>query len=188
MKSTLKRNIKALQNALIYTKEAIARLLGVTVKSITRTMVWWSGFWILIKGRSPRLYKKSLFDKHFANFRKQAATAYTVIKTSANRYLVTPASPPADNSATTEGGTEGGTEGDTETSCYNVWDRGRDNQVKYSCGCRDFVALSQAFKAPACKHIYAVLATQGFGTLKEALDANKALDTAALEAKLAIGL
>jgi len=169
MKTTLTPNRKALQDALIYTKEAIARLLGVTVKSITRTMVWWSGFWILIKGRSPRLYKKSLFDKHFANFRKQAATNYTVSKTDSSTYKVTPiAQDPA-----------------TEyRKSYLILSVAPKGLLKYTCGCQDYRTLSEAFKAPACKHIYAVLATQGFGSLKEAIDAN----TAALEAKLAIGL
>jgi hypothetical protein len=173
MKTTLKRDLKALQNALIYTKEAIARLLGVTVKSITRTMVWWSGFWILIKGRSPRLYKKSLFDKHFANFRKQAATNYTVSKTDSSTYKVTPIAqePPAEY-----------------TKSYLVLSAAPKGLLRYTCGCTDFKRLSEAFRAPACKHIYAVLATQGFGSLKEAIDSNKAIDTAALEAKLAIGL
>ena len=173
MKTTLKPNRKALQNALIYTKEAIARLLGVTVKSITRTMVWWSGFWILIKGRSPRLYKKSLFDKHFANFRKQAATNYTVVKTDSSTYKVTPI---AEDPAT------------EYRKSYLILSVAPKGLLKYTCGCTDFKMLSEAFKAPACKHIYAVLATQGFGSLKEAIDSNKALDTAALEAKLAIGL
>jgi len=169
MKTTLKPNRKDLQNALIYTKEAIARLLGVTTKSITRTMVWWSGFWILIKGRSPRLYKKSLFDKHFANFRKQAATNYTVVKTDSSTYKVTPI---AEDPAT------------EYRKSYLILSVAPKGLLKYTCGCTDFKMLSEAFKAPACKHIYAVLATQGFGSLKEALDAN----TAALDAKLAIGL
>ncbi len=169
MKTTLKNNRKALQNALIYTKEAISRLLGVTVKSIVRTMVWWSGFWILIKGRSPRLYKKSLFDKHFANFRKQAAKAYTVVKTDNNTYRVI--------NADQENPTE-------YTKSYLVLSAAPNGLLKYTCGCQDYRSLCDAFKSPACKHIYAVLATQGFGTLKEAIDAN----TAALDAKLAIGL
>jgi len=173
MKNTLKPNLKALQNALIYTKEAIARLLGVTVKSITRTMVWWSGFWILIKGKRPKLYKKALFQHHFSNFRKQAAKSYTVIKTGNNVYQVT-----GNSEQTPTGG----------TSSYLVLSITHDGMLKYTCGCRDYVSMSEAFKAPACKHIYAVLAMQGFGSLKEAIDSNKALDTAALEAKLAIGL
>lgn len=173
MKTTLKLDRKALQDALIYTKEAISRLLGVTTKSIIAAMVWWSGFWILLKGKSPKLYKKSLFQHHFSNFRKQAAKSYTVAKTGNNVYKVTSIDEQTPNEA---------------TSSYLVRDNTRDGTLKYTCDCQDYSVMSKAFKEPACKHIYAVLATQGFGSLKEAIDSNKALDTAALEAKLAIGL
>lgn len=173
MKTTLKPNLKALQDALIYTKEAIARLLGVTTKSIIRTMVWWSGFWILIKGKRPKLYKKSLFAQHFSNFRKQAAKNYTVVKTGDKTYQVT--SP------------EEGTTTDY-TKSYLVLATAHKGTLKYTCGCRDYVSMSEAFKNPACKHIYAVLAVQGFGSLKEAMDNNQALNAAAIDAKLAIGL
>jgi hypothetical protein len=173
MKPTLKPNIKDIQNALIYTKEAIARLLGVLAKSIIRTMVWWSGFWILIKGKRPKLYKKSLFQQHFSNFRKQSATNYTVVKTDSKTYRVSPIAQesPTDN-----------------TKSYLILSTAPNGLLRYTCGCQDYRTMSEAFKAPACKHIYAVLATQGFGSLKEAIDANTALATAALEAKLAIGL
>lgn len=176
MKRTLKQQ---LQDALIYTKEAIARVLGVTVKRIRRTMLWWAGFWIWVDGKRPRLYKKTLFTADFANFRKGSASAYNVKHipnggySNTELYTVTRK---ADAHLPESGFTAG----------YSVRSALVDGIPIYACGCYDYVESSKAFKAPACKHIYAVLFTQGFDSLKAARDA--AVMTAAAEAKAAIGL
>lgn len=159
----MKTNLKQLQNALIYTKESIARVLGVTVKRIRRTMLWWAGFWIWVEGKRPRLYKKSLFAADFANFRQTSAKKLVVLWQGATNYRVT----------------------NLETATGNyVTSNVIGGNVKYDCSCEDFKAMSAAFKAPACKHIYAVLGYQGFATLKEAIVKHQA----EYDAKMAIGL
>lgn len=150
MKTNLE--IKKLQEALIYTKEAIGRLLGFTAKSILRVMVWWSGFWILVKGRRPRLYKKGPFREHFAQFRQNSARTLTV-----SSYIP---------GATSEFFIKNEAEG---TVNYVGYSRDVNNKPRYECGCGDFKAMQPAFKAPACKHIYAVLMYQGFDSMAAAI-------------------
>ena len=176
----MKTNLKVeLQNALIYTKEAIARVLGVTVKRVRRTMLWWAGFWIWVDGKRPRLYKKSLFQADFANFRKGGASEYNVKHIPNGGYSNTElytVRRKADAHLPESGFTMG----------YSVRSALVGGVPIYACGCFDYVESAKAFKAPACKHIYAVLFTQGFDSLKAARDA--AVMAAAADAKLAIGL
>lgn len=151
MKANLE--VKQLQDNLIYTKEAIMRVLGYTPSSVTRLMVWWSGFWILIKGRRPRLYKKSLFTENFANFRKMAGKKLVVTPVTVSKYQVI--NPIAASSHTVD---------------YTI---GSTGIPKYKCDCKDYAVLSVAFKAPACKHVYAVLGLQGFENMSSAIARHK---------------
>lgn len=175
MKATL--DIKALQDALIYTKEAIARVLGVTTKRVRRTMVWAIGFWIWIEGKRPRLYKKSLFTNNFVNFRKASAKNYSVAHIPNGGYTDIELYTVSHNTKYPDSGF---------ISKYSVTQKTVKNTPIYACGCEDYIRSAEAFKAPACKHIYAVLNYQGFDSLKAARDA--AVMTAAAEAKAAIGL
>lgn len=172
----MKTNLKQLQNALIYTNASIARVLGFTAKRIRRTMVWWSGFWIWVEGKRPRLYKKSLFQADFADFRKAGAKEYSVKRTSADSskecYSVTREIRRPGCSHT------------TSTHTVNI-DLSTIAPV-YACECEDYTRSSVAFKAPACKHIYAVLNSQGFDSLKSAIDAT--VQKYAKIAREAIGL
>lgn len=177
MKTNLDR--KALQDALIYTKEAIGRVLGVTTKRVRRTMVWAIGFWIWIEGKRPRLYKKSLFTNNFVAFRKESAKQYNVNHIPNGGYSNTEL-----YNVTRKDDRPYGNTG--YTMGYSVRSKVVDNSPIYACGCHDYIEASKAFKAPACKHIYAVLNSLGFGSLKEAIDAS--LQQAAAEAKAAIGL
>lgn len=156
----MKNDLKMKQEALIYTKESVARVLGVTTKAIGRTMVWAIGFWIWIRGRRPRLYKKSLFEAEFANFRRNSSKHYSVSyvpnyrKEDPTQYRVAA----LNNSDLTYRV--------TDTSTAN----GKSRLMK--CECDDYLKMSQAFKAPVCKHGYAVLNYLGYTSLKEANNAH----------------
>lgn len=173
MKTSFK---KQLQDALIYTKESIARVLGVTVNRIKRTMVWWSGFWIWVKGKRPRLYKKALFQADFADFRKAGAKPYSVKLTSSDRHKK--------SYSVSKGVNRPGCS--YTTLNYRVNIDTTSMAPAYACECDDYLRSAKAFKAPACKHIYAVLNHQGFGSLKEAVSVS--IDAAAKTAREAIGL
>lgn len=151
MKTNLE--IKQIQDALIYTKEAFARVFGVQVKRVRRVMIWAIGFWVWVEGKRPRLYKKSLFTVHFSNFRKESAKSLTISQTSGSEFHV----------KNSEAGT---------VSYVGVREKG--DKVRYNCGCADFRGMATAFKNPACKHVYAVLNYQGFTSLKEAINTHKA--------------
>lgn len=172
----MKTDLKQLQNALIYTKESIARVLGVTANRVKRTMVWWAGFWIWIESKRPRLYKKSLFQADFANFRKDNAKHYSVKRTSADSHKEF-------YNASCEVRRPGCSH---ITSTYRVSVDLTAIAPAYACECEDYLRSATAFKAPACKHIYAVLNYQGFSSLKEAIDAT--VDRLTKAAKEAIGI
>lgn len=142
MKTNLE--IKLLQDALIYTKQAFARIFGVLPNRVIRAQVWWSGYWIILKGKRPRLYKKSLFEVHFAAFRKEGAKKLVVSATSLSEFWV---KNPEAGTVNYVGYTE------------------KNGKVRYECGCSDFQAMRPAFKNPACKHVYGVLFNQGFETM-----------------------
>lgn len=132
---------KELQARMIYTKAAIARLLGVTEARIVRTAIWWSGFWILIKGRSPRIYSKKLFRQHFADIRRKQSYGLGVeCHGRSGRYTV---------------------KGDLTHHAV------QESGSAYTCDCRDYGAIVQAFGSGCCKHIYAVLGYQGFTSLAD---------------------
>lgn len=174
----MKTDLKVKQEALIYTKESVARVLGVTVKAIGRTMVWAIGFWIWIKGRRPRLYKKSLFEAEFANFRRNSSKHYTVVqigpyKGTPDAYRVTAQNDRNHSYQVTD----------------TVTENGKSRLMK--CGCEDYVKMSQAFKAPVCKHGYAVLSYLGYTSLKEANKAHAnhyGYTAQELDARAALGI
>lgn len=183
----MKTNYKQLQNALIYTKEAIARVLGIVPKRVMRTMVWAIGFWIWIKGKRPRLYKKSLFTASFAQVRKEKSKSYSVKHIPNGGYSNTELYQ-VERKNDVAAGTG-------YSSIYQVRTKTVGVTPVYACGCEDYVKISEAFrKGGACKHIYAVLNYQGYSTLKEAIDAtakyhsDDKVQMAAAEAKAAIGL
>jgi hypothetical protein len=159
--------IKELQDALIYTKEAFARIFGVQTKRIKRVMVWAVGYWVWVQGKRPRLYKKALFQTHFVNFRKESAKKLTIAS-----YIP---------GATTEFFIKNEAEG---TVSYVGYTRDAQNKPRYACGCGDFKALKEAFNAPACKHIYAVLGYQGYASIKDAI----AQHQKEYDARLALGI
>jgi hypothetical protein len=161
MKTNLE--IKQVQDAIIYTKAAIARVLGTLPQAVMKMQVWWAGIWIWVKGKRPRLYKKSIFQNHFVEFRKVSAQNLKVYQNSSTEYLV----------KNVEAG----------TSKY-VGYRVKDGKPRYNCGCHDFQELATAFKAPACKHVYAVLFLQGFQSIKESI-AQHAKES---EARSALGI
>jgi hypothetical protein len=154
----MKKDLQELRNALVYTKESIARVLGVTVKAIGRMMVWAIGFWVWIRGRRPRLYKKSLFEMDFLTFRRNSSKAYSVkpipkiYDHNLQEYYVTHDGNPK--------------------KVYKI----TDSYVKlatrtsrlFLCQCEDFKKMLEAYKAPVCKHGYALLSYLGYQTLGEA--------------------
>jgi hypothetical protein len=171
-----KLEIKVLQDAMIYTKEAFARVFGVQTKRVRRVMVWAIGFWVWIEGKRPRLYKKSIFQNHFVNFRKESANKYKVVHfpnggySNSELYRVERINDPAN--------------GTGYASSYSVRTTVIEGKPLYACGCADYVQMAEAFKAPACKHIYAVLSQQGFDSIRESIAQHKR----EFEARLALGI
>lgn len=161
MKANLE--IKACQDAIVFTRAAIARVLGTLPQRLMKMQVWWAGIWIWVKGKRPRLFKKSIFQTHFVEFRKTSAQSLQVSATSLTEYWVKNA--------------EAGT---VNYVGYKV----KDGKPRYECGCKDFQEMRPAFKAPACKHIYAVLSQQGFGSIKESIAQHKQ----EFEARSALGI
>ena len=158
----MKTDLQIKREALIYTKESIARVLGVTVNRIGRMWVWAIGFWIWIKGRRPRLYKKSLFELDFVNFRRNGSKAYTVRYR--NNYR------PSNRGTLNEYQVTSKTDA---SKSYTVSSEVVGVTAVFKCECSDFAKMSEAYKAPACKHIYALLSYMGYQSLKEAVEATK---------------
>lgn len=175
----MKTDLQIKREALIYTKESIARVLGVTVNRIGRMWVWAIGFWIWIKGRRPRLYKKSLFELDFVNFRRNGSKSYS-IKLIPNPFKGQPAEYYARNIKDPK-------------RVYKVTDTTTKDGTSrlMQCQCEDFKKMAEAYKAPVCKHGYALLNHLGYQSLK---DANKTWQTingytqAELDARAALGV
>lgn len=164
----MKTSLKVLRDLLVFTKEGIARVLGITVKSIARMMIWWSGIWILVKGKRPRLYKKSIFEKNFVDFRRASSAKYTAVRAIAPKTVI-------GDAGVTNKVTEYYVGAGVTDNRYTVTvTPDRDGAPRYKCQCNDYEAIARVIKTGACKHIYAVLTTQNFSSLKDAMTAGRA--------------
>jgi hypothetical protein len=127
--------------ALIFTKAAAARILGVKPAAIVSYRVWAFTVWVHVKGCRPTLVSKKAFYADFVEFRKAGGQALkNQARCSGHKTYTVPSS-------------LGG--------AYTV-DLGA-----MACECEDYKKQLENLGGGACKHSYAVLALLGFGTLAE---------------------
>jgi len=65
-------------NNYIYSKSALARVLGINPKLIVRLEVWASVVFVVIKGKRPTFVSKKVFKQEFINFRNNGYKLVTI--------------------------------------------------------------------------------------------------------------
>lgn len=146
----------------IYSKAAIARMLKVSEKAVTRIEKWpvnchstFSILFIIVKGRRPRFWKKLDFLCHFADWRRSQSKELVVDRLMPAVFAVI---------------------NKKKQSKYVI----KITPDSINCTCEDYKNQIKFLpKAGACKHGYAVLKKMGFSRLSEYIKGNgyqKALD------------
>lgn len=137
---------------LLYSKAAIARILGVAVSKIKGFQKWWRVCWVWIEGQRPRFFCLSIFKEHFVTHRQEQARKIYVAQVREGQYrAVNP-------------------QKGTAYNCY-IYQEGID------CTCEDYSNQIKFFKKGCCKHGYAVLKYLGFDSLAEYIEKHRWTDT-----------
>jgi hypothetical protein len=140
---------------LLYSKSALARILGINSALIVRFEVWHSVIFAVIKGRRPRFFSKKAFKTHFVQWRQAAAKALTATQNLFNPNIFY-------------------VRNETKGTAYivNFFTGGAN------CECEDFKNQSQFFSMACCKHIYSALNQIGFSSFKAYIEERKAIHKA----------
>lgn len=137
---------------LLYSKSAIARILGVAVSKIKGFQKWWRVCWVWVEGQRPRFFSLSVFKQHFVDHRKAQARSIYVAQVRDGYYrAVNPLK-------------------GTAYDCYS-------HQEGIDCGCEDYSNQIRFFKKGCCKHGYSVLNFLGFDSLAEYVEKHQWVDT-----------
>lgn len=137
---------------ILYSKAAIARILGVAVSKIKGFQKWWRVCWVWVEGQRPRLFSLSIFKQHFVDHRKAQAREIYVSRVRGNSFrAVNP----------------------KKGSAYDIYalPEGID------CSCEDFSNQIIFLKKGCCKHGYALLKYLGFDSLADYVEQHQWVDS-----------
>jgi len=137
---------------LLYSKSALARILGIDARLITRFEVWHSVIFAVIKGRRPSFFSKKVFRVHFVQWRQAQARALTATQNVFNPNIFY-------------------VRNETKETAYTV------NFLTggATCECEDWKNQSQFFGMACCKHIYSALSQLGFTSFRDYIAERKAI-------------
>lgn len=137
---------------ILYSKSALARILGIDTNLITRLEVWHSVVFAVIKGRRPRFFSKKIFKIHFVQWRQAQAKALVATQNVFNPNIFY-------------------VKNETKATAYtvNFFIGGS------TCDCEDFNNQKQFFGMACCKHIYASLSQIGFTSLRDYIEERRAI-------------
>jgi len=133
------------KETLIYSRAAAARILKVQPEQIRRLEIWPKLVWVRVEGSKPRFISKKAFLEDFVNSRKARAKNLRAKFISPGTFLV-----PSESET---------------TKVYKV----REKEPGYfTCECQDWSTQKMAgIKNATCKHVYSVLFSLGFSSLRE---------------------
>ncbi len=138
--------------SLVYSKSAIARILGVAVSKIKRFEKWWRVCWVWVEGQRPRFFSLSVFKQHFVEHRKAQAREIYINRVRDNWFrAVNP----------------------KKGSAYDVYAL----REGIDCTCEDYSNQIKFLKKGCCKHGYALLKHLGFDSLADYIEHHRWVDT-----------
>jgi hypothetical protein len=137
---------------LLYSKSALARILGIDAKLIARFEVWHSVIFAVIKGRRPCFFSKKIFKIHFVEWRQKQSKALTAVENAFNPNIYRVRN-----------------EGKGTVYTVNFFNGGA------TCECEDWQNQSQFFGMACCKHIYCVLNQLGFTSFRDYIAQRRAI-------------
>jgi len=126
----------------IYSYAAVARMLGIKASLVKKVEIWFNCIFVIVAGRRPRFWKKSVFSNHFADWRKKEGSKLYAIKSSSNKFLV-------------------------ESSKKNKYYYVEAWQKDIVCNCDDYQNQQRILGTGCCKHGYAALKLLGFERLSQ---------------------
>ena len=137
---------------ILYSKSAIARILGVVVSKIKGFQKWWRVCWVWVEGQKPRFFSLSIFKQHFVEHRKaQAREIYVSQVKEGHHRAVNP----------------------KKGTAYDVYTL----REGIDCTCEDYSNQINFFQKGCCKHGYAVLLHLNFDSLAEYVEHHRWADT-----------
>lgn len=130
---------------ILYSVSSARRILGIYYPEITvKIQVWKTVIWVQVAGKRPTFISKSVFKKHFVEWRQQQAKNIAVSRDFYDR-----------DSYQVQNGTKG--------TVYAV----QTLPLELICGCEDYWNQIKFFGKGCCKHGYAVLNYLGCKSLAE---------------------
>lgn len=135
----------------VFSRAAVARMLKIDRALVKKVEVWTNCVFVLVVGKRPRFWKKSDFQNHFVDYRKEQSTHYNAVQLINGEFQVW-----------------------NNTSRYTL----KGLPEKIQCTCEDYVNQQRIFKGKGCcKHGYAVLSVLGFNRLSEYVENHRWLNT-----------
>jgi hypothetical protein len=129
----------------IFSYAAVARMLGIKPSLVKKVEVWFNCVFVIVRGRRPRFWKKSVFSNHFANWRKEEGSKLYAVRTADNQFLV---------------------ESSKKHKYYHV----EALHQAIVCNCDDYQNQQKILGTGCCKHGYAALELLGFERLSEYIE------------------
>lgn len=125
----------------VFSRAAVARMLGIASILVKKVEKWANCIFVIVVGRKPRFWKKSDFQNHFVDHRKEQSTYYNVTERNNGEF-----------------------EAWNNTKSYKL----QALTETIVCPCEDYANQQRIFKGRGCcKHGYAVLRVLGFDRLSD---------------------
>lgn len=135
----------------VFSRAAVARMLKIDRALVKRVEVWSNCVFVIVVGRRPRFWKKSDFQNHFVDHRKNESKYYSAVSMVNEEFNVW----------------------SRDGKRYIL--KGLPETVQ--CPCEDYQNQQRIFKGKGCcKHGYAVLSFLGFDRLSEYIENNRWLN------------
>lgn len=128
----------------VFSRAAVSRMLGIASILVKKVETWANCVFVIVVGKKPRFWKKSDFQNHFADHRREQSTYYN-----ANQLI------------------NGEFEVYKQGKSYKL----QALTETIVCPCDDYINQQNIFKGRGCcKHGYAVLRIIGFDRLSEYIE------------------
>jgi hypothetical protein len=134
------------KNQLLYSKSAIARTLNVSLHDIEKYEIWQTGVWVKLIDQKPTIVSFKSLKQNFVDFRKNNIHHLVANQDSHNLSAWDVYNPQKES-----------------------WYRVQFNPHKITCTCADWQEQNALLSLSCCKHIYKVLHTLGYDSLKSYL-------------------